>query len=269
MSGIGGGGPDAGDGVAGRRLGDAEPQTGNLSAVELDLLGVRLVKFTPVDGSAPRVYVSLLDIIYADKSVARTWSQKPEEAPDPGLLRPEILDALMLDVRRGEEFTSPEDKRNIWHILSRTLSLAEKMVVIQRVAHYAKGSFPCSPSEAVKHFFKILSGDDSIEVRTLPKSAPRRPKRPPIQPKRPPRRLQEGAQTRGPNGHFEPSAPRGPQEAPRGSQEAGKRPPGGPKRPHEAPRKPQEALKRPARGPQEAPERPQETTQELDKGAGS
>ena len=35
-----------------------------------------------------------------------------------------------------------------------------------------------------------------------PKMAPRRPKRPPRRPKRPRRRLQEGAQTGGPNGHF-------------------------------------------------------------------
>ena len=48
------------------------------------------------------------------------------------------------------------------------------------------------------------------------KHAPKQFKRAPRRPKRPPRRLQEGAQTGDPNGHFEPSAPRGPQEAPRG-----------------------------------------------------
>ena len=49
-----------------------------------------------------------------------------------------------------------------------------------------------------------------------PKRAPRQPKRPPGRPKRAPGRPQEGAQRRNPNGHFELSVPRGPQEALRG-----------------------------------------------------
>ena len=49
-----------------------------------------------------------------------------------------------------------------------------------------------------------------------PKRAPRQPKRPPGRPKRAPGRPQEGAKRRNPNGHFELSVPRGPQEALRG-----------------------------------------------------
>ena len=85
-----------------------------------------------------------------------------------------------------------------------------------------------------------------------PKRAPGRPKKAPRRPKRPPIWPQEGAQTGGATGHFEPMAPGNPHKAPWVS----KRPPMRLPRSH---KKPQEAQRKPPRGPKGAPRGPKTT----------